>query len=465
MSDRRDNYNLLEEAWIPVLWADGKFSRVGIREALAEAGRIRQLAASNPMDRVAVLRFLLALLYWCKGNPPDAAVAVPVRAFPPGWFTRLDENKELFDLLGSEPRFYQDAAAKRSRTSTDLLQEIPSGNNFWHFRHSTDGIDGLCPACCALGLLRLPMFSVSGTPNLLAGINGPPPVYAVRIGRSLLETLLANWTGKGPLGTPAWVKPNEAPASGKKVPLLTGMTMLSRRVWLHGSGEPGTCIACGHSGLVICNCESQTAGRQENELWDDPHVAYDDDTPGKAERAADLTAAGRFRMDRPWPYLLASIVGSGKFALPDRPSRVLVVGFATNKAKNIDVWERVFELPAGSRIPDTAKAALERWHSEGRRLEGRLSRAKCVGAAVSASVRPTLETEVSSRTVDLLTDSENAWESAAMGYRPMMQAVARSLSPGSTVEAVVRRRQIGWTIPDVRPQQAKEGKRARKGKA
>ncbi|GEM_PF-3395694 len=33
MSDRRDNYNLLEEAWIPVLWADGKFSRVDIERA------------------------------------------------------------------------------------------------------------------------------------------------------------------------------------------------------------------------------------------------------------------------------------------------------------------------------------------------------------------------------------------------------------------------------------------------
>lgn len=65
------DYNLLKESWIPVLRKDGNSNRVGIREAFEQAGRIRQIAASNPMDRLAILRFLLALLYWCRGNPPD----------------------------------------------------------------------------------------------------------------------------------------------------------------------------------------------------------------------------------------------------------------------------------------------------------------------------------------------------------------------------------------------------------
>jgi len=48
-------YNLLDEKWIPVLYRDGRWDRVGIRKALADAGRIRQIAASNPMDRIAQL--------------------------------------------------------------------------------------------------------------------------------------------------------------------------------------------------------------------------------------------------------------------------------------------------------------------------------------------------------------------------------------------------------------------------
>ena len=40
------SFNLLDEEWIPVLRKDGHSSRVGIIEALAQAGRIRQIAAS-----------------------------------------------------------------------------------------------------------------------------------------------------------------------------------------------------------------------------------------------------------------------------------------------------------------------------------------------------------------------------------------------------------------------------------
>jgi hypothetical protein len=66
MTDKADNYNLLVKPWIPILRIHGKPDRVGIRTALIEAGRIRQIAASNPMDNVALLRFLLAVLQWCK---------------------------------------------------------------------------------------------------------------------------------------------------------------------------------------------------------------------------------------------------------------------------------------------------------------------------------------------------------------------------------------------------------------
>ena len=45
------SYNLLDEEWIPVLYRDGRWKRLGIRKVLEDAGRIRQIAASNPMDR------------------------------------------------------------------------------------------------------------------------------------------------------------------------------------------------------------------------------------------------------------------------------------------------------------------------------------------------------------------------------------------------------------------------------
>jgi len=83
-------YNLLDENWILVLYQNGEWKRVGILKAFEDAHRIREIAASNPMDRIAILRFLLALLYWCEGNPPTKSDTSPADSLPKEWFSKLD---------------------------------------------------------------------------------------------------------------------------------------------------------------------------------------------------------------------------------------------------------------------------------------------------------------------------------------------------------------------------------------
>ncbi len=123
-------FNLLDEAWIPCLGNDGKPRRVGVKEALTQAGRIRQIAASNPMDRVAIFRFLLALLYWCKGNPPSGTDFSSRDSFPADWFAKLEQHKECFNLLGEGKRFYQYRKnGDRTLTANYLIHEIPTGTN------------------------------------------------------------------------------------------------------------------------------------------------------------------------------------------------------------------------------------------------------------------------------------------------------------------------------------------------
>lgn len=446
------SYNLLTEPWIPVLYRDGRYQRTGIRKALEEAKQIRQIATSNPMDRVAIVRFLLALLYWCKGNPPDQVAAIPNDSFPSDWLTKLGENEHLFNLLGEGDRFYQDRAAQRPRAVTDLLQEIPTGNNFWHFRHSTDQKDGLCPACCAMGLLRLPLFSVSGLPNLKAGINGTPPIYVVPWGMSLLETLLANWLSYPSFGEPAWVHPDIRPTPGQDVPLLTGLTLLSRRTWLHDpTGPPGLCMACGvRETSLIRTCEFQSAGEQKNDLWNDPHVVYSNETPRKVSKAPDLTVAGKFRMDRPWPDLLARMAEAGKFGSGTEPTSFLIVGFATDQAKNIDVWERTITVRPDASTKETAASLLQQWRQGGWRMEKRIGRPVLAGSAAVAAIRPHVEYKVSAKAGELIVGGDNTWEQAAQEYRPMMEMVAQSLSPGLTTVAVQHRKEIANAIPDMR---------------
>jgi hypothetical protein len=289
-------------------------------------------------------------------------------------------------------------------------------------------------------------LSGPGEPNLMAGINGVPPVYVVPWGKLLFDTLLANWATCTNIGEPSWVQLGISQIQNDYVPLLTGLTLLPRRVLLHDPvKEPAICISCGEKTAVILTCEFQTAGKKENEKWNDPHVIYLEGKTRKTLRAADLTSAGKFRMDRPWPDLVARIVETGK------PTPLLVIGFATNKAKNVDVWERIIDMPSMGPISKTAATSIKQWQGKAKEMEKKIGRSKVDGPAFIASIRPHVEGRVSAQAGELITGGEDAWEQAAQEYSPMMAAIAKSLSPGYTTAALKRRKQIADVKPNMRP--------------
>jgi CRISPR system Cascade subunit CasA len=201
MPQNTENYNLLEEDWIPVLRTNGRAERVGIRTALLEAGSIRQIAASNPIDNVALLRLLLAVLQWCKPDPTPDELEVfrskDLRGVPPEWLTKLgtpDPPNPLFNLLGKAHRFMQAPPdSDKERPVADLFHELPGGTNVAHFRHIRDYREGACPACVAVGLARLPVAITGKGASKRAGINGDPPLYFVPFGRTLRKTFHLNW--------------------------------------------------------------------------------------------------------------------------------------------------------------------------------------------------------------------------------------------------------------------------------
>ena len=469
------NYNLLEQEWIPVLYRDGIRKRVNILEAFAQANRIREVAASNPMDRVAVLRFLLALLYWCKGNPPDAKDSLS--SFPPDWFEKLDDNKDCFSLLGDGKRFYQckSKSGKERRLSANyLMQEVPTGTNVRHFRHCTDYKDGLCPACCALGLLRLPAFATQGGQGKSPGINQKPPVYVLPLGTSLTETLGLLWRARPDLdfGTPAWEKADVALPESGNVPLLVGLTWLPRRVWLDDPTEPAdTCIVCGHKGRLIRQSvfaglgSAKTGGAGAARVWRDPHTLGEDDKvlkPSDALGAPDA-AAGK------WAQVVSGIL-TGKE--PPEQARLWVVGFATDQNKYLEAKEEEIRLVGGLE-EETVRQGLERidrWQREVWKLVPR-AKPREPGRKVKhveilpaiAAIRPQAEGNVSATIGELLLKGDDAWERAARKYSPMMAAVAKSLSPGVTTAALRRRREIEYLKPDMRPK-APEGVNAERKK-
>lgn len=244
-------YNLLGEPWIPVLYSDGRYERVGIVRALQDAGRIREIAASNPMDRVAVLRFLIAVLLWCKEDAKTALAALSEGSIgvPRVWLGKLTDHKTAFNLLGDEARFYQDASLKGSepRPIADLLVEFPGADSVNHMRHIVHGSYGFCPACCTMGILRLSVWAPANR-YYPASVNPGSAAYAITECRSLLLTLGANLPeATGQASQAPWLA--DAPPDSPDA--VAHLAWRPRKLWLNTAGEQGSCASCGVSGVLV----------------------------------------------------------------------------------------------------------------------------------------------------------------------------------------------------------------------
>jgi hypothetical protein len=425
------------------------------------------------MDRVAILRFLLALLYWCKGNPPAGADLASGDSFPEEWFAKLDQHKECFNLLGDGKRFYQyKRDGDKPLTANYLIHEIPTGTNSWHFRHATDDVDGLCLACSAIGLLRLPAFSTQGGSGKSPGINAKPPLYVIPVGGSLAETLWLSWRAVATLGTPAWEKSDIPLPRAGEVPLLTGLTWLPRRVWLGDPGESeANCISCGLKKRLITSSVFAGIGsaKADNRLWQDPHVIYKHSGEDKVATLLPRNALGTAdAASGQWVAIAAGILqqhstpatlslsnrghqaGNGQF-------KVWIVGFSTRQNKYFEATECTLSFPLAAGHSEAAVNLLERWQRENSGLarkawlpdEQRSSRKHPEMASAIAAIRPHVEGKVSAKAGELLSGGDAAWQKAASAYRPMMEMIARSLSPGFTTAAVERRKRIADTLPDM----------------
>ncbi|MCC6240764.1 MAG: type I-E CRISPR-associated protein Cse1/CasA [Phycisphaerales bacterium] len=250
------SYNLLDEGWIPILYAGGEFQKVGIRSVLKNAGKIRQIAASNPMDRVALLRFLMAVLLWCKPDlsDNDRAQLSSADGIPDEWLKKLDEHKAKFNLLGESERFYQDSAvkSKKARPIADLLVEFPGEDSVNHMHHVVHGSYGFCPACCAQGILRLSVWA-SANKYYPASVNPGSAAYAIRERENLLLTLAANLPE-------ATASTDDAPWLSNTPPTSPGtvarLAWRPRKLWLNVARDTGACANCGNEGVLVeslCN--------------------------------------------------------------------------------------------------------------------------------------------------------------------------------------------------------------------
>lgn len=378
-------YNLLDENWIPVLYRDGTWDRVGIRRALEDAGRIRQIAASNPMDNVALLRFLLAVLLWCKD---DAKVAFATLSdtsmgIPEDWLGKLDEHKTAFYLLGDGERFYQyNSNSSKDRPIGDLLVEFPTETKIAHIRHVHDKQYGLCPACCAMGIVRFCAFANYAGKGYTSGINGPAPAYAIVQGATLRETLRLN----SPASTSSrrqapWLCATAPSAADLDV--VTVFAWRSRGLWLNSPDNEGDCASCGERTRIIRDFKNtggwkspfETRGTAKK-YWDqDPHLILverrstdesdasdsEEDVPAPSRRAGTSSTTTTLAFPRPGRRVMAHVGFWRRATSSVRANRqdsndVVVVGPATTQTGMLYQDATALHLPY---VADSATATIK----------------------------------------------------------------------------------------------------------
>lgn len=463
MKQKTENYNLLVEDWIPVLFTNGVFSRVGIREALTQAGRIRQIAATNSMDHVSILRLLLAVLQWCKPvlNHSERKMLESAEGFPDDWLEEKlgtdDELNRAFNLLGKNGGFYQyepplteiEQKANSSkaspnegdgfRPSSDLFQELPSGTNIAHFRHTRDYQDGLCPACCTIGLVRLSAFASASAHGAKqqkpAGLNGATPVYAVGLNQSLLLLLISGWSVPVRGDAPCW-EDSQEPTDKNTIGQQRGFTWQPRRIWLERPRDDqikDTCSVCGDFALLVYRINVLPGWKRpfEKKPWpDDPHVLTVQ-SPGSPKKAPTTDPISFPNPSQPVSILARSwrtayrgmIERQATTPVQTQPNAIICVGATANKALYQDAFSYVFRSP-------TAKAYV----MEQLKWLDSIDLQSCILKALprSTSKRPEVSTALASITGDM--------EAVLRGYFALFLTTSAETANNESFENIV----INW---------------------
>ena len=196
------SFDLIDEAWIPVITTDGAFLELGLRNMLANAPNLREITCDTPIQSTAILPLALAILHRVFGPADfDAWHALwQAGAFDmerlDAYFTRW---RDRFDLFNAQRPFLQMPDARVD--SKSLIHLIhPMGNTGTLFSHASDGAGiELSAAKAARNLLAARCFRLAGLGPYVEKrrLNFNDSTFAKGVifwarGNTLFETLLLN---------------------------------------------------------------------------------------------------------------------------------------------------------------------------------------------------------------------------------------------------------------------------------
>ena len=169
-------FNLIDEPWIPVLMVDGQIQQVGIRKFFEQANKIADIAAELSTMRFAIFRIMLAIL---RRSCDDVLEEDPKAGWKQLWQSEvplaeindyLNEVRDRFDLLDPVKPFMQTPrlrTAKGEWKNLDILIADSPGTDSLYTQ--TDPTLTLSYAQAAQWLIHAHAFDYSGIKSGAAG--------------------------------------------------------------------------------------------------------------------------------------------------------------------------------------------------------------------------------------------------------------------------------------------------------
>ncbi len=260
------SFNLATEPWIPCITLDGRYIELSLRDALAQAHKLRELYDPSPLVTMALHRLLLAVLHRVVDGPPNVPAwrelwsaasweAPAIDAYLGRWHGR-------FDLFDSDYPFYQvPPMGSDHHPVSRLAQEQASGNNPTLFDHHTSHApEAISGAEAARRLVTTQAYALGGgvsKPFNLSDGALARGVGVLALGDSLFETLALNLVqygehypdtlGRSVGDLPAWEQdsPEEPNRSGTHPHgYLDYLTWQSRRIHLYPEGNQPLVVHC-----------------------------------------------------------------------------------------------------------------------------------------------------------------------------------------------------------------------------
>lgn len=230
-------FNLIDEKWIPVMYADGRRAELGIKETLLSATKITAIEDSSPLVVASLHRFLLAILYRALEGPTDIGQAKELfkTGLPAEKITAyLEKWRERFWLFHDKYPFYQvpdyspkvKNGVKQWRCWSALAAEHNADNAKVLFDHTGVMNAGAIPLeNAARWLLACQTFALGGGNSDFQYTKSAPSATAIMVmplGVTLKDTLIFSLVPENreilKADKPIWERAPESTAALKEGP-------------------------------------------------------------------------------------------------------------------------------------------------------------------------------------------------------------------------------------------------------